>query len=125
TLSPNAKKLIENGWNYTRAGACPGLTAGTGSWTGDVETVKHPGYIEDTTGLTGTIPGAKASGVLTDIVSCPGKRFKWTARATKPLSAQAPRYLRPSALKCKKPGIHYAGKTSQGAKICFTISSDG
>lgn len=26
---------------------------------------------------------------------------------------------------CKKPGIHYKGKTEEGVKVCFTLSPDG
>src|SRR5206468_199907 len=26
---------------------------------------------------------------------------------------------------CKKPGIRYAGKTAEGAEVCFTLTPDG
>ncbi len=125
TLSDNAKAIVENGWNYGRESACP-LATGTTVWTGDSETLEVPGHIADNTGLTGTIRGAKASGVLTDTLSCPGKKFTWAARATKPLSARALRNLKPTALKCTEPGIHYVGNAGfvGNIEVCFTLSPD-
>jgi hypothetical protein len=46
--------------------------------------------------------------------------------ASKPTQTPTGRTSKPSATKlCKEEGIRYAGRTTQGAEVCFTLSPDG
>ena len=131
TLSANAKNWLEIRFRFTRATGCPTDTKGPNSYVGP-EALTSPGRLVFTASplgppvLTIAIHGARAAGTIEDPDFCGGKKFTWSARATRVLPAQALANLRPVPLNgCKAPGIHYGGKTAQGALVCFTLSPNG
>ena len=126
TLSPDARTWLEIGYRFVGTRGCPGLRASV-YVPGPHEGSGPARWISEA--FTAKIHSARASGFIKDSVFCGGKRFEWSARATRAVPAQALRNLEPepSATElCTKPGIHYTGKTTQGGvKVCFTLNSYG
>lgn len=122
TLSPDAKTWREIAYHYLRKRGCPG--PGQGIYIPTVGEGSGPGRIifDD---FAARIRGLRASGFIADELFCNGKRFTWSARATRPLTAQALRNLNPAPRSvCRKPGIHYVGRAARGTVvICFTLNS--
>jgi|SRR5436309_3750917 len=79
TVSSNGKELVETGFSFVRASGCPNGALGA-VHSDSRATVDPSGHVESSEGLTATIRGAKASGVLADPEICPGKKFKWSAQ---------------------------------------------
>jgi len=123
TLSPDARTWREINYLYVRERGCPGH--GQGVYTPvDVWEGSGPGrFISDS--FAARISGARASGFIADENFCNGKRFVWSARATRPLTAEARRNLdRAPKSVCTKPGIHYVGRAARGTVVvCFTLNS--
>jgi hypothetical protein len=83
TLSPDRTQWVEIGFTFVPASGCP-HKAGTTSTTGKTyyegpDPLTGPGRIS-VSGFTGTIRGARASGVLEDPEICGTKTFRWSAR---------------------------------------------
>jgi hypothetical protein len=122
TLSPDAKTWREIAYLYVRKHGCPGT--GQGVYIPDVGEGSGPGrLIFDS--FEARIRGVRASGFIADELFCQGKRFAWSARATRSLTAQELRSLNPAPKSaCTKPGIQYVGRAARGAVvICFTLNS--
>jgi hypothetical protein len=73
TLKAGGRRLVESGWS------CPDLQGGTvlSGYQGEVEA---SGHFDNPDGLSGTIRGTRASGVLSDLENCTSTT--WTARHT-------------------------------------------
>lgn len=73
TLKAGGRRLVESGWS------CPEMQGGSvlSDYPGEVDA---SGHFDDPDGLSGTIRGAQASGVLADLENCPS--VKWSARRT-------------------------------------------
>jgi hypothetical protein len=71
TLKAAGRRLVVSGWS------CPDLQGGSvlSDYQGEVDAA---GHFDDPDGLSGTIRGARASGVLSDLADCPS--VKWRAR---------------------------------------------
>jgi hypothetical protein len=78
TVSRDGRELVETGFSFVRASGCPNGAFGTVHSTVPA-TIDPSGYVENRDGLTATIRGDRASGVLESSGTCPGKKFKWTA----------------------------------------------
>jgi hypothetical protein len=79
TLTPDGDRLVETGFSFVPASGCPNRGVGEvySDFTGRVDA---SGSVRNPDGLTATIRGANASGVLEDPTICPGKKFRWSAR---------------------------------------------
>jgi hypothetical protein len=73
TLKAGGHRLLESGWS------CRDLQGGSvlSDYPGEVDA---SGHFDDPDGLSGTIRGARASGVLSDLENCPS--VNWSARRT-------------------------------------------
>jgi hypothetical protein len=79
TISPDGREVLEAGFGFVPGSACPGGAVGR-VYSNSGGTVSATGRIENVAGLTGTIRGATATGVLQSATVCPGKKFMWGAR---------------------------------------------
>jgi hypothetical protein len=78
TVSRDGRELVETGFSFVRASGCPYGAFGTVHSNVPAH-IDPSGHVENTDGLTATIRGDRASGVLESSGTCPGKKFKWTA----------------------------------------------
>ena len=121
TLIPDTRTWLEIGYLALRPKNCPGVNVGAyfpQSFPGIA-----PGQLLSDF-FTARIRGGRASGTIHDSSFCNGKRFAWTGRATRPLTAEELRNLKPSPTGvCSKPGIHFVGTTPHGGvQVCFTLN---
>lgn len=80
TLTADRSELEDLGWRFSLRSGCGG---GGATWSDSRVPLASPGQIY-VPGFTGTIRGARASGVLEDPDVCPGKTFRWSAREVVP-----------------------------------------
>ena len=71
--------MIETGFSFVPASRCPHRAVGN-VYSDFNAAVGVSGFVHNPDGLTATIRGRKASGVLQDATLCPGKKFNWSAR---------------------------------------------
>jgi hypothetical protein len=123
TLSRDGKTWLEYGYRFVRRTGCPGGQLGVYSES-PVED-SGPGFLIFDT-FRARVRTARALGTIEDPDFCDGKKFQWTARATRPLPSEALATLGPSStIVCKKPGIHYAGKSATAdVEVCLTLKPD-
>jgi hypothetical protein len=85
TLTADRRESLDVGWDFGHGiGGCGGGGSTALDWK---DLLASPGQIyfaDEGTILTGTIRGARASGVLVDPHNCGDKKFKWTAREVAP-----------------------------------------
>lgn len=75
TLSVDRRHLVESGWSFESASGCEEEGAVQSAYPSDVDAA---GHFDDPEGLSGTIRGARASGLLSDFEHC--RTFKWSAQ---------------------------------------------
>jgi hypothetical protein len=80
TLTADRNELAEIAWRFSLGSGCGG--GGASSYDSNIP-LDSPGHIY-VPGFTGTIRGARASGVLEDPGVCPGKTFRWSAHEVVP-----------------------------------------
>jgi len=122
TLSPDARTWREISYLYVKGRGCPGH--GQGIYMPDVGQGSGPGRITFDS-FAARIRGEEASGFIADENFCNGRRFAWSARAARPLTAEARRNLDPTPRSvCTRPGIRYVGRAALGTVVvCFTLNS--
>jgi len=122
TLTSDARTWREIGYRFIRGKGCPG-SPGPNYFPGPSVGSGPELVIEEN--FTARIRGARASGIIENSYFCKGKKFKWSAHATKPLTTQALRNLSPAPKNvCRKPGIQYVGRDAKGrVVVCFTLNS--
>jgi hypothetical protein len=79
TVSPDGKELVEAGFSFVAASGCPNGALG-GVHSNATTAVDPSGHVASSIGLTATIRGARAPGVIANSKICRGKKFKWSAQ---------------------------------------------
>jgi hypothetical protein len=121
TLTPDTKTWLEIGYLAVQTRKCAGTHVGA-YFPEPLPGIDAGWFSSDF--FSARIRGSSASGTIHDPDFCNGKRFKWAARATQPLTAEVLRNLKPSPTGvCTRRGIHYVGTSVRGrVQICFTLN---
>jgi hypothetical protein len=79
TVTQDHKRLLEVGFAFVRASRCPDMATGTFYAEGEAGPTVTREQVRSS-GFTGTIEGAEASGILQDWDICKERTFAWRAR---------------------------------------------
>jgi hypothetical protein len=79
TVTQNHKRLLEVGFTFVPANGCPEMATGTVHTRGEAGPTVTRDRVRSS-GFTGTIQGAQATGVLQDWDICKERTFAWRAR---------------------------------------------